>query len=285
MSEERRRRQQERQKLEERRKGKAKIWELVFTAVLAVLPFAWSKDVPLAPYGILCLAASWLMVLHLLFTLPRFEQWSVGQKLICAIYLTIFVAELVAAPLGSRYREEQAAMTEGYIHSRIAGWGAMALQVGRRGGSVPWGQGDTLKMFSDTYLGMERGEDGIEISTVIHDRNGAIVATIEKNHWRVTSYCLDKNYSDDSLEILDSRGHIVFQVTILSDRVQIQGEWHNEFGWGIRMSDAWDGTDNGVQAMWKTPEQERKIEQLHLIEPIFRYPSKEHWKEMVSPHS
>jgi hypothetical protein len=75
----------------------------------------------------------------------------------------------------------------------------------------------------------------VQVSTVVRDRQGRLGASIEKNHWSVTSACLDKNYSTDSLEILDTRGLVVFQVRLLADRVELQGEWRDEFGNGVRL--------------------------------------------------
>ncbi|MEJ0092842.1 MAG: hypothetical protein WDN46_05280 [Methylocella sp.] len=48
-----------------------------------------------------------------------------------------------------------------------------------------------------------------------------------RNEWRVTPPpgTLDRNYTDDALEIRGAGGKIVLQLRVLQDRIQLQGEW------------------------------------------------------------
>ncbi len=74
------------------------------------------------------------------------------------------------------------------------------------------------------------------MATPVRDRQEHLVA-IEKNHWSVTPACLDKNYTENSLEVFDARGLVVFQMRLLADYVELQGEWRDEFGNGVRFAE------------------------------------------------
>jgi hypothetical protein len=111
-----------------------------------------------------------------------------------------------------------------------------------------------------------------------------LVAKLENNHWSVSpdhSICWDKNYTRNSLEVKDSADHVVFQIRILPHRVQLQGEWRDDFGHGIRIAKCPPEAPGpgGCIAIWNNPEAEHNVEQ--LIEPMFQYPSREHWGEFI----
>jgi hypothetical protein len=93
----------------------------------------------------------------------------------------------------------------------------------------------------------------------------------------VTSACLDKNYSSDSLEILDARGLVVFQMRLLADRVDLQGEWRDEFGNGVRLlgNEKMGGGEFGI---WHDAKGEQEL--MELIPMMFKYPSVNHWSEL-----
>jgi hypothetical protein len=137
----------------------------------------------------------------------------------------------------------------------------------------------------DAGLRITVDRDGIlSVSTPIRDHNGRLVATIDNNEWRVYSGATDKNYTDNSLEVLDLRGHVVLQVTLLDDRVQIQGEWRDEFGKGcrLRQSSPEDPLHKGMEMgleIWDNKQGEEYFEK--TIPPRFKYPSNEHWRELV----
>jgi hypothetical protein len=71
------------------------------------------------------------------------------------------------------------------------------------------------------------------VSTIVRDRTGKVVVTLDNNKWKVSSdksICWDKNYNDRSLEVQDGRGHVVLQITIQPDHIDLQGEWHDDSG-------------------------------------------------------
>jgi hypothetical protein len=45
----------------------------------------------------------------------------------------------------------------------------------------------------------------------------------------------DHNYTTNSLEVKARNGRVVLKTVLFEDRVQIEGEWWNEEGLGIRM--------------------------------------------------
>jgi hypothetical protein len=124
-------------------------------------------------------------------------------------------------------------------------------------------------------------KNGIPVlTTPVKDRSGNIIAIIAQNHWTVRpQFSLDKNYTQDTLEVLDSTGHSVIQVRVLGDLIQINGEWRDEYGQGIEIT----GDDNGVVRVnrWKNAHEEMETEK--ALHPIFNYPSKLYWQQFLKP--
>jgi hypothetical protein len=122
-----------------------------------------------------------------------------------------------------------------------------------------------------------------KISTRIMDESGNLIAEIIRNEWKVApAKAWDRNYSDDALEVKDSRGYVVLQVRMLEDRVQLQGGW-----W-------WDmGPPNGIRRFWilKDPNKSGAQIQVHPkddpnpcnIAPIFEHPGDQHLGELRRP--
>jgi hypothetical protein len=101
------------------------------------------------------------------------------------------------------------------------------------------------------------------------------------NHWTVSksqSAVWDKNYTSNALEVKDGRGRVVLQVIMLPDRVQIQGEWWHEDGNGGRIVRPFpsDPVKTGPVFVMMTPL--FHTDEPH-IEPIVKYPSKNHFGE------
>ncbi len=134
---------------------------------------------------------------------------------------------------------------------------------------------------NDAGVLIEIGDDGIEITTPIRDSSGTEIAEIKRNHWTVFEGVQDKNYTDDTLEIKDKSGHVILQMRILPDRIQLQGVWRDKFNRGVELVPCRDpkGNIDGCIIFWDNPEQERRT--IKLIDPIFRYPSKDYWGEFL----
>jgi len=132
--------------------------------------------------------------------------------------------------------------------------------------------------FPDVDFRVEYGMLGPVVSTTVRDRHGHIVATINKNHWRVyPPFCQEKNYTEDALEVLDNSLHVVLQVKLLLDRVQVQGEWWDNQGHGLRISKSPDSKRGQVAHLGPLIKGKEA-----LIQPMFQYPSKHHWQEFVA---
>jgi hypothetical protein len=127
-----------------------------------------------------------------------------------------------------------------------------------------------FKPFSDAEFRVEYGIHGPMVSTTIRDSEGHIVASVDKNHWKVyPPFCQEVNYTKEALEILDSSLHVVLQVRLFSDRVQVQGEWWDNQGHGLRISASTDPKRGQVAPLG--PQMKRNEA---LIAPMFKYPSK-----------
>ena len=123
----------------------------------------------------------------------------------------------------------------------------------------------------------------IKFSTKITDANGDLIAEIIRNEWKVSAIgrAWDHNYSDDALEVKDSKGRVVLQVRAMPDRIQIQGAWYIDMEPpnGIRRAIIWkDKTQSGAQIVFVP----RDAENIPSIPPIFKYPGDKHLGELAS---
>ena len=66
---------------------------------------------------------------------------------------------------------------------------------------------------------------------------------------RISPYCSDKNYTDNSLEVKDSSGEVVFQTVLIGSTAHIQGIWRDQFGAGEELATD-DGADCWVRFLW-----------------------------------
>ena len=261
-----------------------KIWELGFAVLLVVLPEA--THVPLVPWGIALWIIAWLLALHLLLTIPFFAQWTVAQRLVIAMYMTILVCVLAQPRMYRKYHREMAEETEGdlYIDNSIAA--GANLEAGDSGGIFPWHSANPgpLKLLKDeAVLEAKLGKRGVEVSTVVRDRIGHQVVKVDDNHWQIEKQnSVDHNYTNNALEVLDAGGHVVLQLRLLPDRMQIRGEWHDAYGGGVQVIDCpnpmFPKQYGGCIEVFgsKYLERDKRV----TITPMFKYPSSEHWGEL-----
>ena len=188
-------------------------------------------------------------------------------------------------PSDSQRREELAAAVEGDLRGvgEVFDDGKLRItpmvQIGTTASIlmlIPSNQLEPFfKPFPDAEFRVEYGRRGPMVNTTVRDSDGHIVATINKNHWRVyPPFCQEKNYTENALEILDGSLHVVLQLKLLPDRVQVQGEWWDNQGHGLRISKSPDpkrGQVTSLSAQIKRNEA--------FIKPMFKYPSKHHWQE------
>ena len=145
---------------------------------------------------------------------------------------------------------------------------------------TPNGVRDMFPFFPDAGVRIEWGAKHWPLlTTTIRDHNGNLVAEVIRNHWRVYSaYSAEKNYTKDTLEVLDVAGHVVLQVHILRDRVSLLGEWWDVQGNGIRIMKPVVIAPNDSARVVRMNRENQHLDE--LIVPIFEYPSKEHWGEL-----
>jgi hypothetical protein len=229
---------------------------------------------------------AWIGLLHLAFTdIPCLDKHPTDVKFSRSLVLTIFVLIALVVPIRKGWRSEKSAATEGDLTAgaEIPNWKNIPDRVVEMGDSgsafdLRFQGGPQMKFVYDAGLRISLKEDGPAITTPIRDRDGHLIAEIKDNHWKVFPGAYDKNYTDNSLEVLDSRGLVVLQVRLLADRIQLQGEWRDEFGNGTRIGKCSHG---GCLSFWTNAQMEHQIEQ-QLIEPLFQYPSSEHWGEFAN---
>jgi hypothetical protein len=210
-----------------------------------------------------------------------------------ALLVAGFIA-VVWIPAKAMWMEERSLVTSGQLCASRSWKGACytppipIIEIGGDSGSKLIYAGaensvDFGKFAHNAGLRIERGVTGMEISTPVLDRSGRKIANIEKNHWTVLSQpeIWDKNYSDNALEIKDSRGEVVLQLRYLPDRLQIAAEWRDQFGRGQEWAKcaAPSKPAGGCVIPWGDPRTELQNEV--SIEPIFQYPSNEHLGEFV----
>jgi hypothetical protein len=74
-------------------------------------------------------------------------------------------------------------------------------------------------------LSVEQVDNSYKFSTTITDKDGKTIAKIVQNDWKISPDAWDRNYNNDSLEVIDDHGIVVLQVRLRPDRVQLQGIW------------------------------------------------------------
>jgi hypothetical protein len=209
-------------------------------------------------------------------------------RLAGGVLLTIAFAVIFGSTAYDQWKEEQAAVVEGDLFG--AGKGLLP------NGATPWvqiGNSKTgfimttqenvppyFKPFPDAEFLVEAGREAPLVSTTVRDRFGNEVVEIKQNHWTVfPPYCSDKNYTKYALEVKDSSGHVLLQVRLVPGppRVQVQGEWWSNEGRGLRIAATQDGNNGLIMPL--VPKDQKNE---HLIQEIFRYPSRSHWKEFVA---
>jgi hypothetical protein len=158
------------------------------------------------------------------------------------------------------------------------------LEIGDSGAMFSWsGQnGKPIFNFFGTELIVESIDKEIKVTAQIKDKKGQLIAELNKNEWKTASppQAWDRNYTKDALEVIDSQGNVVLQVKALSDRIQLQGEWWDTSGNGLRFVKASDKPNTGAFVLkWhegKAADGQRDIS----INRIFKYPSELHFGEL-----
>jgi hypothetical protein len=115
------------------------------------------------------------------------------------------------------------------------------------------------------FLRIEDGE--AKLSMVVRDSNGIVMAVIRDNVWFVpkSPNVLDRNFDNNTLEVIGSHQEVILQVQILGEKARLAGMTHSRegggaIGFGPLLSEC-DG----------------------LGEMLFKYPSTEFPGELIKP--
>lgn len=266
-----------------RQRGSLTYAEVLLTVISAIIPAIPSMPVL---WRVVFGFVAWVLLWHLMSLevkyFRRVPRVVLFGRLAC---VTVWIVIALWVPIENAWKAEQAALLEG----DLIGAGQI-LDDGKTHGfpNVQIGQ-TTLIMtpngtpvvspfFPDAGVRSEWGKISPLFSTTIRDVDGHLIATVARNHWQVyPPYFGDKNYTKTALEIKNSAGHVVLRVRILLNAIDLQGEWWDTEGKGIRMV----GSLNGSLVM---PLGVRNQHDEALIQPMFEYPSKYHWGELARPH-
>ena len=133
-----------------------------------------------------------------------------------------------------------------------------------------------LKFAENSNLTIEERKGKLYVSTELLDLNGNLIAELKRNQWKVAPSAWDRNYTNDALEIRNPQGRVVLQVRLVNDRVQLQGEWWNSSGRGVRLVKSPDPSHpGGLFVFLKTGNEAPQVQ------PMFEYPSDLHLGELA----
>jgi len=234
-----------------------------------------------------CCWITTIVLFQMRFAVPKKMRWRILTTTAGVLLFCIGFQSLVRG----QWREEKAAALTGELCSFRSFWGTCytppipVIEIADSGTKFLWAGSGPMQMGTFAHnVGMriEQGKHGIELSTPLLDRSGRKIVDIQKNHWTVAPppEIWDKNYTQNSLEVMDSREQVVLQIKYLSDRIQIAVEWRDQFGRGQEWSKC--GSNKAFPSCispWGSPQTELQNEV--VIEPIFKYPSSEHLGEFV----
>jgi hypothetical protein len=135
----------------------------------------------------------------------------------------------------------------------------------------------------ESQLKVESINGKIYVSSQITNSNGALIAGLIRNDWKVAPPpgTWDRNYSDDALEVKNPEGRIILQVRVLPDRIQLQGVWWTTFknkSAELTLVQSPDPKHEGALVMVRPIDGSQPIVP---IKPMFRYPSDLHLGELA----
>jgi len=161
------------------------------------------------------------------------EHLPIKQKVPIVTLLVVF---LVAATVLQIYQEYQTARKEwqkkwsGRLQSPIKSDQKHPVLTMGGSGLVWWGEPNKpILKVADEPLTVSLNNGKAELSLVIRDKNGIILASIRNNEWFVAQppVTLDRNFNENSLEAIDSKGQVIFQVQIHGEEVRLAGDFYS----------------------------------------------------------
>ncbi|MDQ1610301.1 MAG: hypothetical protein QOG00_232 [Pyrinomonadaceae bacterium] len=158
------------------------------------------------------------------------------------------------------------------------------LQIGNSKTYIAKGtriSGDVLGIFNYNDLIVSTKEDQVKVSMLLRNKKGEVVAQLVDNEWKINKEKVwDRNYSEDALEVRDEDGDIALQIRAFPDRIQFQASLYDANGKNLTIVEG-PGRDGALVSV-SAP---GKPKPPHKIEPMFKYPSREHLGEFISTGS
>jgi len=253
---------------------------LLATIIFAALAFSGKFSITATRF---LLFIAWIVATYSLFEFPQLKSrpWLLA---VCAIGIGLFLSAMSLWAVPEAVPQNFGAITprRKLLFSNIDSNRKPSFEIGDSGAIFRWGgpQGEPiLKLWDDSHIIVENIKGVIKVTTEIRDRNGNLVATIYRNEWKSSLSAWDRNYNDDTFEVKDSRGRVVLQVKALEDRIQLQGEWWNANGQGIRFVKGREPVTGQMMAAFA------RLDAAHdpdepKIQPLFEYPSNLHFGEL-----
>jgi hypothetical protein len=138
---------------------------------------------------------------------------------------------------------------------------------------------ELLNQFGMQFLVEYTPGTPIYVSTVVRNSDGNIIAHLIRNEWQVNrNISLDRNYSDNALEVIGQNGQVVLQVQIIDNQVRLKGIFFNDDGIGLAIGSACCKETGKMKSSLKKigPGQKADV----YIWPMFKYPSNLHFGEL-----
>jgi hypothetical protein len=133
-----------------------------------------------------------------------------------------------------------------------------------------------LQVLEDISFEYNFRNQQLEVSMLIRDSKGYVVASIERNEWKVAPppKIFDRNFSKDILEIINDKGQVVLQVRALKNAIQLNGIFYGANGYGMAVYPVHKESVK-IRMVMLGPDSNPDIR----MDPIFRYPSELHLGE------
>jgi hypothetical protein len=112
------------------------------------------------------------------------------------------------------------------------------------------------------------------VSAEVRDETGNVIAVLSDNEWKVNpSRSFDRNYTADSLEVVNQKNQVVFQLQMLPSSLRLQARFFDRDGNEVIIRSLPDGTGQIVVRPPSNPGEDAPIT------PLFKYPSDQHLGE------
>jgi hypothetical protein len=158
------------------------------------------------------------------------------------------------------------------------------IEIGDSGSMIDPAFSGPAFIFGTSQLTIESIDGQLKVTTDVRNRQGKIEAQLVKNEWKVAPFpeTWDRNYDDHTLEVKDPTDRIVLQIRILTDRVQLQGEWWDSDGTGSRIVKCTDPVSKKIGGCFALLGLTRDDSVSPQIQPLFKYPSEQHFGELLT---